>query len=481
MEAGLEAGCGPGGPPHWTTAVMVLAALLAWSCSSPVPPVPTVSLEGVDAEVRDAIQAARNQAEAQPKNGQACGRLGMVLQAHSLYQPAVLAYERAIRLEPKEFEWRYYLALALQQVSQPEKALDTLSAALRIRPDYAPAIQRRGDLLFQLGKFDESAAAAESLLKSDPSSPIALYSLARVKYAREDMSAAEDLYRRAIQGYPTFGAAYFGLGEVSRSLGNDAESAKNFDLAKRYKDDHPPATDPLLNAVGELSTGVSRRLEEANQLAKQGKMEEAARLNEKVLERDAENLSALLNLLYLARFLPRLDDQVDSFYERAKRINPQVALAYDYYGVVLVRQAKYDAAAAALRKAIELQPEDAEPHKFLGEILESQHKPAEAIEHYQRAIAAEPSDLTFQMKLWWTLIINGRGREAIPQILPSLQVDDSFSSMRLLLLGEAYRTTGDFGKSRQYLEQARNRVRSQGPPDLLAQIEQELKDLPSSR
>jgi hypothetical protein len=53
--------------------------------------------------------------------------------------------------------------------------------------------------------------------------------------------------------------------------------------------------------------------------------------------------------------------------------------------------------------------------------------------------------------------------------------------MRLVLLGEAYRTTGDFGKSRQYLEQARNRVRSQGPPDLLAQIDQELKELPSNR
>ncbi len=236
-----------------------------------------------------------------------------------------------------------------------------------------------------------------------------------------------------------------------------------------------------MSEVGQLSTGVSRRLEEANQLAKDGKMDEAAALNEKVLERDPENASALLNLLYLARFLNRLDDQVDSLYEKAKRLNPQAARVYDYYGVVLVRRKKYDAAAAALRKAIELEPQDAEPHKFLGEILESQHRPAEAIEHYQRAVAAEPSDQTFQMKLWWTLIINGRSREAIPQILPALQTDDSFTSMRMVLLGEAYRTTGDFGKSRQYLEQARNRVRSQGPPDLLAQIDQELKELPSNR
>ena len=103
---------------------------------------------------------------------------------------------------------------------------------------------------------------------------------------------------------------------------------------------------------------------------------------------------------------------------------------------------------------------------------------AEALDQYQRAVALEPSDRAFQMKVWWTLITNGRGRDAIPQLLPALQVDDPFTSMRLVLLGEAYRTTGDFGRSRQYLELARDRVRQQGPPDLLPQIEQELKESP---
>jgi len=122
-----------------------------------------------------------------------------------------------------------------------------------------------------------------------------------------------------------------------------------------------------------------------------------------------------------------------------------------------------------------------EPYKFLGEIAERQNRPAEAIEQYRHALAAEPSDRSFQMKLWFTLIVHGRGREAIPELLPALQVEDSFTSTRMFLLGEAYRTTGDFGKSRQYLEQARDRMRSQGPPDMLAQIEHDLKELPLGR
>ncbi len=89
--------CGP------AVTFVVLAGLLASSCAKPIPPVPTVKVDALDADVRNAIETARNEALAQPKNGQASGRLGMVLEAHTLYQPAVLAFQRAIRLDPKEF------------------------------------------------------------------------------------------------------------------------------------------------------------------------------------------------------------------------------------------------------------------------------------------------------------------------------------------------------------------------------------------
>jgi superkiller protein 3 len=458
--------------------VSILAALVFCSCARPVPPLPTISLEGLDAEVRDAILAAQKQAAAAPSSGQASGHLGMVLQANSLDQPAMLSYQRAIRLDPKEFAWRYYLALVLQQMSQPEKALDAFAGALHIRSGYVPAVLRQGDVLFQLARFPESAAAYQSLLAQDPSSADALYGMARVKQAQGDMSAAEDLYRRACQAYPTFGAAYYGLATAGRGLGHEEESAKNFELSKRYTNDRPPVDDPLLGQVAQLSMGVSHRLEESNQLAKQGKMEEAAKLNEVILARDPENLSALVNLLYLTRFVTRLDPQLETMFAKAKQIDPKNSLVYNHYGVVMIRQGKFDAAATALRKALELRPDYAEPHKWLGEVLERQNRPAEAIEQYQRALAAEPNDRPVQMKLWWDLIIQNRGREAIPQLLPALQIEDSFTSMRLVLLGEAYRTTGEIAKSRQYLELARNRVRAQGPPDLLAQIEQELKELP---
>lgn len=457
--------------------VLVPGLLFVSACETAVPPVPTVSVDGVDPEVRDAVLTARKQAADDPSSGQASGRLGMVLHAHALYPPAVLAYERAIRLEPKEFAWRYYLALVHQQLRDPEKALAALSAALRIRSDYGPANLRKGDVLFQLGRLQESQEIYKSLLAADPGSAEVLYGLARAKYALNDLAAAEDLYSRALRAYPTFGAAYYGMAMAERGLGNEAESAKNFELAERFSTDHPASADPLFEELAALSTGVYYHLAKGDQLARSGRMDEAAKLNEAMLERDPENLAVLLNLLFLGRFVDRLDDKVEAFYSRAKQINPQIPLIYDYYGAVLVRQGKFDAAAAALRKALDLRPDYTEAHTLMAEVLERQNRSAEAIEHYQRALAAQSSDRVLQTELWRLLIIHGRSREAIPQLIPALQLDDSYAALRLVLLGEAYLTTGDVSNARQYLERARSRVLSQGPPQLLAEIEGELKQL----
>src|ERR1700733_13446632 len=238
------------------------AAVFDVSCARPIPPVPAVSLDGLDADVRAAIEKARDQAVAEPRSGQASGRLGMVLEAHTLYLPAALAFERAIRLDPNEFAWRYYLALAQENAARPEQALAAISEALRIRPDYTPAVLKRGTLLLKLGRFQESDAVLEPLLAQNPGSAETLYTPGRLKFAQGDFPAAEDLYRRACQAYPTYGAAWFGLAEAGRRLGHNEDSEKNFRLAESYKDRNPPSEDELLREMLKLATGIKNRLAE---------------------------------------------------------------------------------------------------------------------------------------------------------------------------------------------------------------------------
>jgi tetratricopeptide (TPR) repeat protein len=461
--------------------VLTLAALFAWSCASSVPPVPTLSVEGIDPEVRDAVLMARSQAVAQPKNGQATGRFGMMLEANALYPPAALAYQRAIRLEPEEFAWQYYLALTLQKLSRMEEAVDTVTAALRIRPNYVPAVLKRGELLFKLGRFPESRATLESLLAQDPKSAATLYALARVRYAQEDLSSAEDFYRRACEAYPTFGAAYYGLAVAEKRLGHDTESAEDFKLAERYKTDSPEAGDPLLDQMLGLATGALNHILQAQQLVHQGAYQEASQLFREVLNRDPDDLDGLYGLLNLFYLAPQASqpsgEEVETLYARARQIAPQNPELYLYYGTALIRQNKYDGAATALNKAIELKPDYADAHLFLGVVLEQAKRPDQAIEHYRLALAAQPSFRPAQLQLGRILVNLGRDREAIPELLPALQVDDADTSMVMMFLAQAYANSGDLGKAREYLKQARARVQKTGPPDLLERIDQGLKQM----
>jgi tetratricopeptide (TPR) repeat protein len=451
----------------------IAAVLVLYSCSGRVPPVPKPQVEGFDPEVRDAVMAAYQQAVSQPLSGPASGRLGMVLHAHAVYPLAAAAYQRAIRLEPDEFAWRYYLALTLAQTARPEEALKALSEALRKRPGYAPAMLKKGELLFQLGRLRDSQSAYEALLAEEPRSAAALEGLARVKVAQKDMASAEDLYRKACEAFPNFGAAYYGLATASRALGKEADAATNFALAQRYSGQSPPAEDPVLDQLSEVAAGSSNELQVAGRLIQQGKLDEAANLYEEILKRDPVRTSAWIQLLYLARFLNRLDSQVDSLYASAVRLNPKIPEFYNNYGAAVLRQGRTDAAAVALRKAIELKPDYAEAHTWLGEALESQGRITEAVVEYQRAVTADPSYRKARIQLGRVLLNLKRDREAISDLLPALQVEDDQTSFVLVLLGEAYLYTGDRTTARRYLEQARTRVRN-ADTRLLAEIEDEL-------
>lgn len=460
--------------------VAMMASLFSVSCGRTVPPVPNVPLTGLDADVRSAIEKARDEAVAQPKSGQATGRLGMVLEAHTLYQPAVLAFQRAIVLDPKEFAWRYYLAVAQENVSQPEQALAAVSNALQIRPDYSPAVLRRGALLLKLGRIKESDTVLTPLLAQNPNSAETLYNLGRVKSAQGDFTAAGDLYRRACEAYPTYGAAWFGLAETERRLGRTAESDKDYRLAESYKERSPPSQDPVFAEVQKLATGIETRLVEAKRLMDRRQFDEASRIYKDVLIRHPDNPDCLVNLLYMAQFPNQSSpEEVEALYATASRVSPNIPKVYLYYGTALASHGRLDAAVAAIKKGIALKPDDGEAQSWLADVYMREHRPADAIEHYRLAVAVDPSFRPARLMLGQLLINAGRSGEAIPVLLPALQGNDKTTPVFLMTLAQAYANTGDRAKAIERLKQARPLVLQSGPPNLLAQLDRGLAQLGS--
>jgi protein O-GlcNAc transferase len=461
-------------------ASVILAALLEFSCAKSVPPVPAIQVEGLDTDVRNALLKARDQAVAQPKNAQASGDLGMVLEAHTLYQPAVLAYQRAVRLDPKNFAWRYYLTLCLEKTGQLDQALASVSEGQRIRPDYAPAILKRAELLMKLGRFKESDAALQPVLAKNPASPLALYLLGRVKFAQQDFAAADDLYRRATQASPTYGSAWFGLGETSKRLGRTAETEKDYQLAETDKDHYPPGGDDLYLQMTKLATGIENRLAEAKRLLNKRDFNRSSQIYKEVLKNYPDNPDCLVNLLFIAQYPNQATpEEVEDLYQRARAASPGLAEVYMYHGTALAAQSKYDQAVPELEKAIQLKPTNAEAHAWLADVRERQHRPADAIEQYRIAVAQQPDFRIARLELAKDLLYAGRSREAIPVLLPALRVEDQNTPVAMMFLVQAYVNTGDRATARKYLEQAHQYVLRNGPANLLPQIESNLRSLGS--
>jgi predicted Zn-dependent protease len=199
------------------------------------------------------------------------------------------------------------------------------------------------------------------------------------------------------------------------------------------------------------------------------------------LKQYPDNPDGLVNLLYIAQYPNQASPaEVEALYAKARQVDPKLPQVYLYYGTALAAEGTYGAAVTAIEKAISLKPDNAEAHSWLADVRERQHRPAQAIEQYRLALTVEPAFRPARLELGKLLLESGRNREAIPVLLPALQVDDSYTPVVMTFLAHAYLATGDRGNAREYLEQARVRALRTGPPNLLAQIETDLARLGST-
>src|SRR5213592_4267904 len=97
-----------------------LTLLLLVGCSRPpmLPGLPRLSLERVPSASRQEISTAYEAAQASPRDAAANGRLGMILQPYEQFEPALLCYQRARILAPKDLRWTYYQAAAQAALQQ---------------------------------------------------------------------------------------------------------------------------------------------------------------------------------------------------------------------------------------------------------------------------------------------------------------------------------------------------------------------------
>ena len=420
---------------------------------------------------RERLEKAFHVLQARPLDAEANGNLGMLLQALDQTETAEVCYQRAHHLDPRRFQWAYYLGLVQALKGRNAEAAASLRAAIAIDPGYVPARIRLAEVLVGLGGLDESRQVCESLLKDNPQVAPAWYWLGRIASARGRLPEAEEHYRKACQLWPTYATAHYALALSCQKLGHTAEARTEIAAWQKYKAaGDPQPEDPALEAVRALDNSALAHLTKGVDLENAGNIEQAIAEHEEALRQDPKLSQAYANLISLYARVVK-PEKAEQAYRNLISINPNLPQSHYDYGVFMVSRGNFAAAESAFRKALASSPNYAEAHSNLGAMLERRGKFEEAAGEYEAAIENKPAFREAHYQLGHLLLMQKKTPEAIAQLLQTVTPEDGETPRFMYALGIAYAEAGDFSSAQRYLQQAGRLAANSNQGQLMAEIQ----------
>jgi predicted AlkP superfamily phosphohydrolase/phosphomutase/Flp pilus assembly protein TadD len=203
---------------------------------------------------------------------------------------------------------------------------------------YLGAQSPKGDrnlaaLHFEAGRYAEAAQAYEQLVQQEPEDATLRASLAGALGALDRLDESLEQLNRAIELDPLNPEAYHNRGVIYERRGDREAAIKEYETALRYNPQYEPSRRSLVRLTG--SAGVEEPQTAAERLA--------AALAERARQ-------AAVRGDYAAA-MEELDE--------AHRVAPRFARVYQYRSNVAFLMGDREGAIAALRKALELEPDNA--------------------------------------------------------------------------------------------------------------------------
>lgn len=360
---------------------------------------PNPPLNQLERQVAVRIEAYRLRVQKSPESSLAWGKLGMVLDVHELKQEAMVCYREAADLNPREFLWAYYGAIALREMGSPE-AGEWFLRSRKIRADYAPLHVLSGQIYLDQQKFEEATEAFERALAIDPGLLHAYHGLATVALARQDLETSRAYLLQAIERRPSYTEAHGLLADVYRRLG-DPEQAERELLYSKQLPQFTPMPDQIYTKLA--AEGVSAWWYRRRGLAylASGHYEIAVkefRLR-LLLKPDSQGHN---NLGMALQRLGRRDEALEQF-QAAVASDPDNPDAQNNFAGILFEQGKRSEAIALIERVIKLNPNSPGAYLNLGAFHMLAGRPAEAVRIFRQGYQQIPHHVQLASRLAWIL------------------------------------------------------------------------------
>jgi tetratricopeptide (TPR) repeat protein len=461
--------------------------------------------EDAAATATKAVEASA--AAPDPVKSQALATLAMLDLSRGSARDALAHAEAAVKAEPNPVALSV-LARAEARVKGGSAALQTADRAVAAGANAAVAHEARGEALLAVGRNDDAAAAARKALELDPQLTPARVLLATALLAHGKHAEAVAEAKKATEANPQSDEAFavYGLALLAQDAKNWSEAIAQAQQGAFLNPNNP---------VVQVAVG---RIFEA-----QGNLDQATSAYRKAVEKDPTNTGArraLISLqerrgdvegalaearklaaeapqsgdaqLQLGRLLMRKND----FNEAIKPLevaaqSAGVPEAHVLLGTAYTNMGRYAEAAAAYKKAVELDPKnveyrttyglilglagqyepgivelkkviatpgykDAAAHANLGWIYRNMKpaQPAEAVSAYKKAAELDPKNAQVALGLAWAYLKANRFDDAIATYDRLRQLDPKMEGEAENGLGWSYAFKKDVTSARAHAQKA---------------------------
>jgi tetratricopeptide (TPR) repeat protein len=400
-------------------AAAVLGAWLFWfEFASPQPP--SVELSDVDPAVRRAVEEALAEVRRTPRDGEAWGRLGMVLTGHIFEDAAMVCFAQAERLDPDNPRWPYFQA-CIEQAHHRPTSLAKLRRAVGLCSARTEGPRLRlAEALWRSGEVEASRDLFQSLLQDDGHHARAHLGLARIHLQANELAECGEHLDRA-QAQPRVRKAALTLAAEFYERQGDAAAARRALASLIGLPDDPDWPDEFLAEAARCKVGESVRVQQAAKLLDQQRHAEAlGRLEELVL--DYPESARGWTLLGWAQMQMRQSTAAERSLQIAIQVDPDSYRARLYLGTIRHQRKDRAGAIVLFREAIARKPNYLEAHFNLGACLQEEGDRAAAMTAFRAAVRCQPLSAAAHARLG-ELLLTENAEESRAHLQQAIDLD----------------------------------------------------------
>jgi tetratricopeptide (TPR) repeat protein len=405
------------------------------------------------------------QAGAQESND-AARAISAHLREHD-YQGALDLSRAALEKSPKDLRLFAMEGLALSGLGKEREALAAYNSALKISPDYLPALEGAAQIEYNEGN-DHAGVLLKRLLVLHPDDPTSNAMMAVIEFKKNNCQAAVEHFEKA-QGLVAtqtvaleqYGACLVRLQRpeeaipiLEKAVATDTQDTRaRYDLAATQISAHKSqeAIDtlrPLLDAEKqdpEVLDLASQAYEDMNDTP------QAVKVLRQAIILDPKNPTYYLDFATLSFNHSSFQVGVDMLNAGIARI-PNSAALYGARGILYIQMANYEKGESDLETAEKLDPRESFSADAQGLSELQGRSPDEALVDVRARLKSHPDDAFLHYLLAQILIQRGAPvgsadfKEAVRQGERAVQINPQLSAARDLL-GDLYLKSGDSSKA----------------------------------